>query len=163
EQRRLAQATMLLPWSGGALNEAPLPARRGERALVLPVPVEAGAVSAAAAAPPARDIAALTYAANPLKKGLDRVLAAWRALRAERGERGEELVVAGASAQSLQRAGMLSAGGRGICVAGWLAAADYPALLARARVFVCAPPPRGYGTPAREAAAHRRPPRTAAR
>src|SRR5205807_10476224 len=154
EQRRLAQATMLLPWSGGALNEAPLPARRGERALVLPVPVEAGAVSAAAAAPPARDIAALTYAANPLKKGLDRVLAAWRALRAERGERGEELVVAGASAQSLQRAGMLSAGERGIRVAGWPAADDYRALLARVRGFVCAPRRGGLGSAPLGALAH---------
>ena len=27
---------------------------------------------------PMRDIAAITYAANPSKKGLDRVLAAWR-------------------------------------------------------------------------------------
>ena len=154
ERRRLAQATMLLPWSAGALHEAPSSARRGERALVLPVPVEAGAVAATGAAPPARDIAALTYAANPRKKGLDRVLAAWRALRAERGERGEELVVAGASAQSLQRAGMLSAGERGIRVAGWLAADDYHALLARTRVFVCAPRREDYGIAQLEALAH---------
>src|SRR5207245_3553728 len=119
--------------------EAPLPARRGERALVLPVPVEAGAVSAAAAAPPARDIAALTYAANPLKKGLDRVLAAWRALRAERGERGEELVVAGARAPSLERGGVLSAGGRGLRVAGRAAPRRDPPPPGAARGVVCGP------------------------
>ncbi|HEX6907528.1 MAG TPA: hypothetical protein VF154_13020, partial [Terriglobales bacterium] len=41
-----------------------------------------------------RDIAAITYGANPEKKGLDRVLAAWR--RESRPD--EELVVAGLDA-----------------------------------------------------------------
>jgi glycosyltransferase involved in cell wall biosynthesis len=155
ERRRLAQATMLLPWSEAALNEAPACARRGERVLVLPVPVEApdAAPDAALAAPRGRDIAALTYAANPAKKGLDRVLAAWRALRAERGERGEELVVAGISAQSLQRAGLLAAGERGVRAAGWLSHGDYRALLARTRVFVCAPRREDYGIAQLEALA----------
>ena len=43
ERRRLGQASLLLPWSEGALREAPSPARRGDRALVLPVPVEPSA------------------------------------------------------------------------------------------------------------------------
>jgi hypothetical protein len=38
-----------------------------------------------------RDLAAITYGANPHKKGLDRVLAAWRTARRP----GETLVVAG--------------------------------------------------------------------
>jgi hypothetical protein len=100
ERRRLAQSPLLLPWSEGGLREAPPTARHGERALVLPVPVEPSG-------PPelSRDIAAITYAANPHKKGLDRVLAAWREVRGERGSTGPgELVVAGASVEELGRA-----------------------------------------------------------
>src|SRR5437870_2768820 len=66
----------------GAWPEPPAP---HPRAIVVPIPVEPSGPAAE------RDIAALTYAANPHKKGLDRVLAAWAAAR--RG--GEELVVAG--------------------------------------------------------------------
>src|SRR5271157_3100933 len=40
ERRRLEQASLLLPWSEGGLSEAPPAVRGGERALVLPVPVE---------------------------------------------------------------------------------------------------------------------------
>ncbi len=67
ERRRLRQAPLLLPWSEGGLREAPGVASRGERALVLPVPVEPSGP-----ADGVRDIAAITYAANPKKKGLDR-------------------------------------------------------------------------------------------
>src|SRR2546430_11662928 len=89
ERRRLAQAALLLPWSAGALDEAPATARSGDRAVVLPAVVAPSSAPSPqaqpqpAAAGPAqpRDIAALTYAANPHKKGLDRVLAAWHALR----------------------------------------------------------------------------------
>ena len=54
-------------------------------AVVVPMPV------ATSGAGGERDIAAITYAANPEKKGLDRVLAAWLAA----ARPGEELVVAG--------------------------------------------------------------------
>src|SRR5438445_1483113 len=47
ERRRLAQAPLLLPWSEAGLEEAPAAARRGERALVLPVPVAAARPGAA--------------------------------------------------------------------------------------------------------------------
>ncbi len=99
ERRRLARAPLLLPWSEGGLSEAPPPARRGDRALVLPVPVESSGAPEPSGAPgPERDIAAITYAANPAKKGLDRVLAAWRGVRGELAPGGaDELVVAGAS------------------------------------------------------------------
>ena len=40
ERLRLAQSPLLLPWSEGAVAEAPSSARRGDRARVLPVPVE---------------------------------------------------------------------------------------------------------------------------
>jgi hypothetical protein len=105
ERRRLGRAPLLLPWSEGALREAPVTALRGDRALVVPVPVEPSGAPVAV-----RDIAAVTYAANPAKKGLDRVLAAWHAVRAAGAprravERADELVVAGASVQELERAG----------------------------------------------------------
>ena len=80
----------------------------------MPIPVEPSAPRGAAprgaggprcrspgsvARPPIRDIAAITYAANPDKKGLDHVLAAWKAHR-----EGEELVVAGADLRSTRPA-----------------------------------------------------------
>ena len=88
-----------------------------------------------------RDIAAITYAANPQKKGLDRVLAAWA--QARTGD--EQLVVAGADL----RLGDVP----GVRVAGSLAPAEYRALLRRARVFVTAPRREDYGIAQLEALA----------
>jgi len=146
----------LLPWSQGALAEAPAAALKRDRALVLPVPVEStadcGDERSRSAAP--RDIAAITYAAHPSKKGLDRVLSAWRRLRGERRSGGsEELVVAGASAEQLQRLGLVAPGEEGVRVVGALAAQDYRALVRRARVFVCAPRREDYGIAQLEALA----------
>jgi glycosyltransferase involved in cell wall biosynthesis len=131
ERRRLAAAGLLVPWSEGGLTEAPSP--RAD-AVVVPVPV-------APSGPPdgERDIAAITYGANPEKKGLDRVLAAWAAARRP----GEELVVAGldrAPAEDVRFTGMLPR-------------AEYRALLRRARVFVCAPRREDYGIAQLEALA----------
>ncbi|HMH47600.1 MAG TPA: glycosyltransferase [Solirubrobacteraceae bacterium] len=148
ERRRLRQAPLLIPWSVGGLQEAPAQARAGDRALVLPVAVEP---SAQAAAAEERDIAALTYAANPAKKGLARVLAAWRRVLGERGaEQGtagapEELLVAGASARQLEQAGLLSSSEPGVRVLGALAPREFRALLRRTRAFVCAPRREDYG------------------
>jgi glycosyltransferase involved in cell wall biosynthesis len=149
ERRRLRQAPLLLPWSEGGLGEAPACARGGDRALVLPVPVEPSGPLR-----PQRDIAAITYAANPVKKGLDRVLSAWRLLRAERppGEP-EELVVAGAPAADLRLAGFDLEGEPGVRVVGALSSQDYRALLRRSRVFVCAPRREDYGIAQLEALA----------
>jgi hypothetical protein len=151
ERRRLRQAPLLLPWSDGGLREAPDVAGRDDRALVLPVPVEpSGPLERE------RDVAAVTYAANPSKKGLDRVLAAWRALLADRSHGGgppPELVVAGASAAQLQQAGVLVAGEPGVRVVGSLAPSDFRALLRRSRVFVCAPRREDYGIAQLEALA----------
>jgi glycosyltransferase involved in cell wall biosynthesis len=153
ERRRLEQAPLLLPWSAGGLAEAPAAARRGDRALVLPVPVEpSGALGAE------RDIAAITYAANPGKKGLDRVLAAWRAVRGgsehrAAGERVEQLLVVGASLQQLQLAGFDLGTEEGVRVLGALPGAEYRALLRRARVFVCAPRREDHGIAQLEALA----------
>jgi hypothetical protein len=103
----------------------------------VPIPVEpsGGRVPSAE-----RDIAAITYAANPEKKGLDRVLAAWAAAR--RG--GEELVVTGTDRVPAAP---------GVRAAGTLAPGAYRALLRRARVFVTAPRREDYGVAQLEALA----------
>jgi glycosyltransferase involved in cell wall biosynthesis len=149
ERRRLRQASLLLPWSQGGLHEATPELRPEGRALVLGVAVdpsvaaadrdrEEGSVSVAGAE--VRDIAAVTYGANPTKKGLDRVLAAWRAVRRP----GEELLVMGADAEVLQP---------GVRAVGMLPYEEYRGLLRRARVFVCAPRREDYGIAQLEALA----------
>jgi glycosyltransferase involved in cell wall biosynthesis len=151
ERHRLAQAPLLLPWSAGALREAPAVARGDSRALVLPAAVQPARPGPDARAAP-RDVAALTYAANPHKKGLDRVLAAWQALRGERERVGEELLVTGLDADALQA----FAGERaleGVRTLGSLASEDFRALLRRARAFVCAPRREDYGLAQLEALA----------
>jgi len=140
---------LLLPWSEGALAEAGLSVGAGDRALVLPMAVEPSGPPG-----PVRDIAAITYAANPAKKGLDRVLAAWRGLRDDYGA-GDlgELVVAGASAVELQAIGIDIERESGVRLAGPLSQPDYRALVRRARVFVCAPRREDYGIAQLEALA----------
>ena len=154
EWRRLRQAPLLLPWSQGALAELPRRARHEQRSLVLPVPVEPSGETQAGG----RDIAAITYAANRSKKGLDRVLSAWRRARADgHAAFTGELVIAGAAGPELERAGIRlgdRAGSRdGVRVAGALAPQDYRGLLRRARVFVCAPRREDYGIAQLEALA----------
>jgi hypothetical protein len=132
ERRRLREAPLLVPVAEGTLAETPSP---HAPAVVVPIAVEA---SPDAAAP--RDIAAITYAADPWKKGLDRVLSAWAAVRRD----GEELVVAGTAAP---------VDAVGVRVAGRLEPAAYRALLRRARVFVTAPRREDYGIAQLEALA----------
>jgi glycosyltransferase involved in cell wall biosynthesis len=132
ERRRLAQAPLLVAVDGGTLTETPRPHAPG---VVVPIPVEPSA-----GAPGERDVAVLTYAANPHKKGLDRVLAAWATARRD----GEELVVAGADVR---------VDAPGVRVAGRLPPADYRALLRRARVFVSAARREDYGIAQLEALA----------
>ena len=134
ERRRLRDAPLLIPQDPGALAETPAP---HAPAVVVPIPVEPSGPPRPLAE---RDIAALTYGANPHKKGLDRVLAAWAAVRRE----GEELVVAGTEPGASQP---------GVRWAGRLAPADYRALLRSARVFVTAPRREDYGVAQLEALA----------
>jgi hypothetical protein len=151
ERRRLRHAPLLLPWSEGALNELPADGHECHRAraLVLPVPV-----ASSGAPEPVRDIAAITYAANPAKKGLDRVLSAWRRVRAERPSTADdELIVAGASSRQLADAGHHLAADEGVRVLGALSPHEYRALLRRARIFVCAPRREDYGLAQLEALA----------
>jgi hypothetical protein len=138
ERRRLRQAPLLVPWAEGSLAETPAP---HAPAVVVPIPVEPSPDPAGAAGPSAaRDIAAITYAANPRKKGLDRVLAAWTAARRD----GEELVVAGTDRVPAAA---------GVRSAGRLPPAAYRALVRRARVFVTAPRREDYGIAQLEALA----------
>jgi glycosyltransferase involved in cell wall biosynthesis len=174
ERRRLREATLLLPQSEGALAEGPgaSPRRVGdEEVLVLPVPVEAsgaasgagvrsatetlsGAADVSAVREPGRDagsdryIAAITYAANPAKKGLDVLLAAWARVRRP----GEELWVAGVAERDLRARGY-EMPPEGVRVSGVLAPEEYRALLRRARVYVCAARREDYGVAQLEALA----------
>jgi hypothetical protein len=133
ERRRLRQASLLVPLVDGSLAETPSP---HAPAVVVPIPVEPSGAPGASE----RDIAAITYGANPHKKGLDRVLAAWSAARRD----GEELVVAGT---------VRVPAAPGVRNAGRLAPAEYRALLRRARVFVAAPRREDYGIAQLEALA----------
>jgi glycosyl transferase family 1 len=134
ERRRLREATLLVPQAAGTLAESPAP--RAD-AVVVPIAVEP-------AGPPVpeaqRDVAAVTYAANPHKKGLDRVLAAWASARRD----GEELVVTGTDRAPATP---------GVRAAGPLSPAAYRELLRRARVFVTAPRREDYGVAQLEALA----------
>jgi len=134
ERRRLQEATLLVPQTEMTLAETPTP--RAD-AVVVPIAVEPSGDLLPWAA---RDIAAITYAANPGKKGLDRVLAAWAVARRD----GEELLVCGTD--RVPRAD-------GVVPAGSLASGAYRALLRRARVFVTAPRREDYGVAQLEALA----------
>ena len=134
ERRRFKAAPLLLPWSEGALAEAPRP---HGAALVVPVPVEPSGASS-----PERDVAAITYGANPHKKGLDRVIKAWNAAARE----GEELWVTGVGPGDVS-------GGPNVRWAEVLPRDEYRALLRRAKLFVTAPRREDYGIAQLEALA----------
>ncbi|MCW2991691.1 MAG: glycosyltransferase family 4 protein [Solirubrobacterales bacterium] len=124
ERRRLRQAQLVIPSSADV---------RFPTGVVVPPAVDPSGPSLP------RSIAAITYAANPEKKGLDRVLRAWHAARRD----GEELVVAG----------LEGADADGVRYAGRLGAEAYRALLRRARAFVCAPRWEDFGIAQLEALA----------
>ncbi|HEV2979907.1 MAG TPA: glycosyltransferase [Solirubrobacteraceae bacterium] len=156
ERRRLAQAPLLLPWSASALP--PDGDGADDHVLVVPVAIEPSAPfgEVGVGAEGSRDIAAVTYAANPAKKGLDRVLAAWRELTRQRGgadARQEQLVVTGVDAEQLRAAGLLREPEPAINVVGRVAREEYRSLLRRARVFVCAPRREDHGIAQLEALA----------
>jgi hypothetical protein len=112
ERRRLAQAPLLIPMT---------PDQPG---LTVPVPVEpSGAASE-------RDLAAVAYVPDPVKRRLDVLLAAWDAARRE----GEVLVVEGAVGPPRE----------GVRFAGQVAPEEFRALLRRTRLFVAAPAREDY-------------------
>jgi hypothetical protein len=131
ERRRLAAASIVIGMSEHALR--PLTGRTPD--VVVPVPVEpSGPIDGP------RDIAAVTYAGDPVKRRLALVLDAWSRARRE----GEQLVVAGIETLPARD---------GVTVAGRLAPGEYRALLRRARTFVCAPLREDYGSAPLEALA----------
>jgi len=132
ERRRLAQAPLVIPMTIGAV--APMRDRYADP-VVVPVPVEPSGPLLTGAA---RDIAAVAYAGDPVKRRLDLILAAWARARRE----GETLVVAGTDTIEPSD---------GVEVVGRLPPAEYRALLRRARVFVAAPRREDYGIAALEA------------
>ena len=137
EARRLAGAPLLIPTDEHSLD--PYPELR-LRSLVVPIPVEP---SGPPTPPGERDIAAITYAADPEKKGLEEVLAAWDEVR----QPGEELVVCGIDPSRL---GELP---EGVSAPGMLGRDEYRALLRRARLFVTAPRQEDHGIAQLEALA----------
>ena len=134
ERTVLARAPLLLPVSEAALTGAPA---RHAPAIVVPIVV---APSGPPVAREQRDIAAITYAANPDKKGLDRVLEAWSLARRD----GEELVLTG-----VEEAPAVE----GVRVVGTLDRDDYRALLRRSRIYIAAPLREEYGIAQLEALA----------
>jgi glycosyltransferase involved in cell wall biosynthesis len=126
ERTVLTRAPLLLPVSEGALAGAP---PNVGRVIVVPITVERSGPLLAGGE---RDIAAITYAANPTKKGLDDVLAAWASARRE----GEELIVAGVPELEPRE---------GVSVVGTLERDAYRALLRRARLYVAASRREEYG------------------
>jgi glycosyltransferase involved in cell wall biosynthesis len=143
ERRRLRRTPLVLAWSKGALAElsGPVP-----ESVVVPVPVDPS--------PPAdtdRDVAAVTYAGDPVKRRLPTVLDAWARARRD----GEVLVVTGLADESRRRMPGLETrlSANGVELAGPLAPAGFRELLSRARVFVAAPRFEDYGIAALEALA----------
>jgi glycosyltransferase involved in cell wall biosynthesis len=135
ERRRVQQSPLLLPWSSGSLSG--LDARSVPK-LVVPVPVEPSGDTGTE-----RDIAAITYAGSPIKKGLPAVLDAFASVRRP----GEELVVAGTDEAELRATllydRLMSA--PGVRLAGRLDRDEYRALLRRSKVYVTAPVREDYG------------------
>lgn len=127
ERSRLAEAPLLVPMGHAAM----LP--DDERQIVVPPPIEpCGPLRRE------RDIAAITYASDPVKKGLDRVLAAWEQARRP----GEELVVV--TEHDVHAPGVRVERVRGQA---------FRSLVARSRVYLVAPRREDYGIAQLEALA----------
>jgi hypothetical protein len=133
ERRRLVQAPLVMTMAPYSL--ADVAGRPLAEPIVVPTPVDPSGPPAAV-----RDIAAVAYTADPVKRRLDVILQAWA--RARRGD--ELLVVAG-----LERSAPIA----GVRFAGRLSPADYRALLRRARVYVAAPRREDFGIAPLEALA----------
>jgi hypothetical protein len=122
ERRRLAQAPLLVPMTP---DQPGVPVR---------IPVEPSGPG-----PAERDLAAVAYAPDPVKRRLDLLLGAWDAARRD----GEELVVTGIERPPRD----------GVRFAGRVAPEEFRGLLRRARVFVASPEREDYGIAPLEALA----------
>jgi hypothetical protein len=133
EGRRLGHAPLVLTMAPDSLA-ALTPARRPE-AVVVPVAVQTSGPRA-----PERDIDVVAYAADPVKRRLDLLLATWQ--RARRGD--ETLVVTGIDGHDDVP---------GVRFSGRLPPDEFRALLRRARVFMAAPRREDFGIAQLEALA----------
>ena len=144
ERRRLREAPLVMTWSARSLDplKGPHPA-----SVVVPVPVE----PAGAAAEAPREVAAVTYAGDPVKRRLTEVLDAWARARRE----DEKLIVAGLPDDARERTPGLDVrlAAPGVELAGPMAPAEFRALLRRSRLLIAAPRIEDYGIAALEALA----------
>ena len=131
ERAVLARSPLLVPMSAGALDEAP-PGAALPPSVVVPVPVAPSGAPA-----PERDVDVVIYASDPAKKGLERVLGAWRRVRRE----GEELVVV--SEHRFDEPGVRTEP----------TGPGFRALLRRAKAYAVAPRREDFGTAQLEALA----------
>jgi hypothetical protein len=127
ERRRLAEASLLVP-----MGQAAVLADAAVEQVVVPPPIEPSGPLRQ------RDIAAITYASDPVKKGLDRVLAAWEQARRP----GEELVVV--TEHDVRAPGVRVERVRGQA---------FRSLVGRSRAYVVAPRREDYGIAQLEALA----------
>lgn len=136
ERFRLRRAPVLLPWDAASLDGAP--PEVAERAIVVPVAIaplpDAQGSAAVEPSPPA----AVTYAPDAAKKGLDRLLAAWALARRD----GEVLLVTG---RDELPADLADLGGDGVRCAGRLTPEDFRRVVAQAGVLAIAPRREDYG------------------
>jgi hypothetical protein len=135
ERRRVAQAPLLMTMASSGDALAPLNGAPHADAAVVPVAIERPTEPAGV-----RDVDVLAYTADPVKRRLELILAAWEQARRE----GETLVVAGIERSPVPP---------GVRFVGRLAPDAYRALQRRARVFVTAPRREDFGITALEALA----------
>jgi hypothetical protein len=140
ERRRVASAPLLMTMAASADALAPLRGAPHADAVVVPVAIEKPAGDGPAHPARPRDVDALAYTADPVKRRLDLILDSWERARRE----GETLVVAG-----IER----SPAPPGVRFVGRLAPEEYRGLQRRARVFVSAPRREDFGIAALEALA----------
>lgn len=145
ERQRLRQAPLLLPYAEASLDGAP--SQAAARAHVVPVAIESAthdrvvheAVDALLT-PIGRTggrVVAVTYAADAAKKGLDRILSAWRQTRAPH----EVLLIAG----SRDGGQLADHRGDGIIEVGRLPREVFRALVRAVGLYVTAPRREDYG------------------
>ena len=129
ERRRLARAPLVLTWSPRALDGFDGP--HGEQ-VVVPVPVEpSGPVDGP------RELDAVAYVADPVKRRLDFLLDSWHRARQD--------------AETLTVAGIERPDEEGVRFLGRVDPEEYRALLRRARLYVTAARREEYGIAALEA------------
>ena len=145
ERRRFRDARMLLPWGNEVVPEVAKLLPPGANVVALPIPIDRFPLRHE------REPFAVTYAASPVKKGLDLVLRAWN----QAPVAGRKLMVAGlgpeAGCQFVQEQGLDMP--RNVEWLGLVAPADFRALTRRAELYIAASRYENYGIAQLEALA----------